>query len=46
MRNNDKTYAILITKAQEAWNLLDLDILTNLSYTILYRVQAIIDAEG
>lgn len=46
MRNNDETHAILIAKAQEAWDLLDLDILANLSHTMPHRVQAIIDAEG
>lgn len=46
MRNNDETHVILIAKAQEAWDLLDLDILANLSHTMPHRVQAIIDAEG
>lgn len=46
MRNNDTTHAILIEKAQEAWNTLDLDILVHLSATMPHRVQAIIDAEG
>lgn len=46
MRNNDTTHAILIEKAQEAWDLLDLDILVHLSATMPHRVQAIIEAEG
>lgn len=46
MRNNDTTHAILIEKAREAWNILDLDILVHLSATMPHRVQAIIDAEG
>lgn len=46
MRNNDTTHAILIEKAQEAWDALDLDILANLSATMPHRVQAIIEADG
>lgn len=46
MRNNDTTNAILIKKAQEAWDALDLDILVHLSATMPNRVQAIIDADG
>lgn len=46
MRKNDTTHTILIEKAQEAWNLLDLDILTHLLATMPHRVQAIIEAEG
>jgi hypothetical protein len=46
MRNNDTTHAILIEKAREAWNILDLDTLVHLSATMPHIVQAIIDAEG
>ena len=46
MPNNDTTHAILIEKAQEAWDALDLDILANLSATMPHRVQAIIEADG
>ncbi|KAJ5900309.1 uncharacterized protein N7473_004379 [Penicillium subrubescens] len=46
MPNNDTTHALLIRKAQEAWDLLDLSILENLSHSMPRRVQAILDAEG
>lgn len=46
MLNYDSAHAILIEKAQEAWDLLNLNILVNLSATMPYRVQAIIEAEG
>lgn len=45
MPNNDTTHGLLIEKAQEAWNLLKLDILVNLPATMPHRVQAIIEAE-
>jgi hypothetical protein len=37
---------MLIEKAQEAWDLLDLNILVNLSAIMSHRVQAIIKSEG
>jgi hypothetical protein len=46
MRHNDTTHAILIEKAREAWNILDLGILEYLSANMPRRAQAIMDAEG
>jgi transposase len=46
MPNNDATKEVLIATAQEAWNMLDLDILEHLSETMPHRVQAILEAEG
>lgn len=46
MPNNDETHSLLIAKAQEAWNLLDLDVMVNLSATMPNRVKAVIEAEG
>lgn len=46
MPNNATTKTILIATAQQAWNLLDLSVLENLSETMPHRVQAILEAEG
>lgn len=46
MRNNDETKELLVATAQEAWNLLDLKHLENLSATIPRRVEAIIESQG
>lgn len=45
MRNKDTTHTALIAATQDAWDVLDLDILANLSATMPDRVQAIIVAE-
>lgn len=46
MPNNATTHKHLIDAAQEAWDLLDLEIMRRLSETMPHRVQAIIEAEG
>lgn len=46
MPNNDYTLEILVDAAQEAWNLIGLDTIVNLSESMPRRVRAIIDAEG
>lgn len=46
MPNNDSTWEILVDTAQEAWDMLDLDIFKNLSETMPHRVQDIIKYEG
>lgn len=46
MPNNNYTLEILVDAAQEAWDLLDQDILANLSDSMPRRVRAIIEVDG